>query len=61
MAFMVTSIVLLHAVSLACLFFMARHSVMLVDEEGRPVAPGMWHERVIPKLPTPRPGRHERA
>ena len=61
MAVMVTSIILLHAVSLACLFLMARHSVMLVDEEGRPLRAGMWRERVVPQLPTPRPGRHERA
>ncbi|MFN3430354.1 MAG: hypothetical protein ACK46X_10405 [Candidatus Sericytochromatia bacterium] len=61
MAVMLASIILLHAVSLACLFLMARHSVMLVDEEGRPLSAGKWHERVVPRLPSPRPGRHERA
>jgi hypothetical protein len=50
MAFMVASIVLLHVVSLACLLGMARYSVELVDEEGRPIRQtGGWTERVVPR------------
>lgn len=51
MAFVVASIVILHIVSLACLLGMARYSVALVDEDGRPVArlAGGWTERVIPR------------
>lgn len=51
MAVMMIGIVLLHVASLTCLLLLARHSVMLVDEHGRPLgrAEG-WTERVVPCL-----------
>jgi hypothetical protein len=60
MAFMIASIVLLHGVSLACLLFISRHSVMLVDEDGRPIRQADdWHVRVVPRRRSPRAGhRH---
>ena len=62
MAFVVASIVLLHVVSLACLLLMARHSVMLVDEDGRPVFKvGAWKERVVPRHRAPSPPHRERT
>jgi hypothetical protein len=55
MAFMIASIILLHGVSLACLLFISRHSVMLVDEDGRPIRPvDDWHVRVVPRQRAPR-------
>jgi hypothetical protein len=61
MAFVIASIVLLHAVSLVCLLLVARHSVLLVDEDGRPLRVGGWRERVVPRAPSARPTRHERT
>ena len=53
MAFVVVSIVVLHVVSLALLLGMARWSVALVDEDGRPVnRKGGWTERIIPRRRT---------
>lgn len=57
MAFMIASILLLHGVSLACLLFISRHSVMLVDEDGRPVRQlDDWHVRVVPRRKAHRAG-----
>lgn len=60
MAFIIASIVLLHGVSLACLLYISRHSVMLVDEDGRPIRQlDDWHVRVVPRQRARRAGhRH---
>lgn len=40
--------------ALAALLCLARHSVMLVDEDGRPYTLGPWTERRIAHLESPR-------
>lgn len=48
---MATTLILLalaHVTALAAVLLLARYSTMLVDEDGRPVAPSTWHERVVP-------------
>ena len=49
MALLIAGILLIQALSFACFMWLARTSVMLVDEEGRPVAKSTsWLERVVP-------------
>ena len=49
MALWIVGILGAQALSFACLMLLARHSAVLVDEEGRPVtASADWLERVVP-------------
>ena len=49
MALWIIGILGLQALSFACLMLLARHSAVLVDEEGRPlVASADWLERLVP-------------
>ena len=58
MATIVATLAMLHVAALAGVLLMARYSVMLVDDEGRPIRPGTWHERVV--APQEVPSRLER-
>ncbi|HEY9721052.1 MAG TPA: hypothetical protein V6D47_03510 [Oscillatoriaceae cyanobacterium] len=49
MAPIIATIVLLHVAALAGVLILARHSVVLVDEQGRPLGgPSPWTEQRIP-------------
>lgn len=55
MASILALMLTLHAAALAAVLLMARHSVMLVDEDGRPIRPSAWRERVVPPREAPAP------
>lgn len=45
------AIALVHVAAFSCVLLMARYSVMLVDEDGRPIQrTSDWYEQVIPSL-----------
>lgn len=49
MTTLVLAALALHAACLAGVFLAARHSALLVDEEGRPLyRAGTWHEHHVP-------------
>lgn len=59
MATLVATVAMLHVAALAGVLLMARYSVMLVDDEGRPIQPGPWAERVV-AAPEVTPPLHRR-
>ncbi len=51
MTALVLAALALHAACLAGVFLAARHSALLVDEEGRPLhRGGTWHEQQVPAI-----------
>ena len=51
MTTLVLAALALHAACLAGVFLAARHSALLVDEEGRPLRRGgTWHEHQVPAV-----------
>lgn len=48
MAPIIATIALVHLAAFAGVLLLARHSVVLVDEQGRPLAPSPWREQRVP-------------
>ena len=61
---MATTLILLalaHVTALAAVLLLARYSTMLVDDDGHPVGPSTWHERVVPTGEAIRPASPSRV
>ncbi|MDB5097270.1 MAG: hypothetical protein JWM80_1691 [Cyanobacteria bacterium RYN_339] len=53
MTTILATIVVIHFLAVAAVLLMARHSVILVDEEGRPLKRAAWQERIVPSSDLP--------
>jgi hypothetical protein len=54
----VATIVAMHFLAVGAVLLLARHSVMLVDEAGRPLKRGLWKEHVVPSSELPAAASH---
>lgn len=58
MTTILATVVATHFLALGAVLYMAQHSSLLVDEEGRPIRRAPWKERVVPSSELPAPASH---